>query len=172
MLLGLPTASLLPRKAPFFVSVTPPGDSNCFAFNRNCSCQNSYLSSWLNQYLKKSLSWNSTEGLKGMATSALQWDPATNTLQVYEYKIKYERKDVILPHSKPPPKPNIEAFESNNCSLRPQCGLRSDVRLFKRLQVLNIFNFNWFANVLVVGTVYLLVLACTCLYLLVLTSTY
>ena len=89
---GLPTASLLPRKAPFFVSVTPPGDSNCFAFNRNCSCQNSYLSSWLNQHLKNSLSWNSTEGLKGMATSALQWDPATNTQQVYENKIKYERK--------------------------------------------------------------------------------
>ena len=99
-----------------------------------------------------------------MATSALQWDPATNTLQVFEYKIKYERKDVILPHSKPQPKPNIEAFESNNCSLRPQCGLRSDVRLFKRLQVLNIFNFNCFPiNVLVVTYVgimlYLLVLA-------------
>ena len=94
-----------------------------------------------------------------MATSALQWDPATNTLQVYEYKIKYERKDVILPHSKPPPKPNIEAFESNNCSLRPQCGLRSNLRLFKRLQV-NSFYFNRFAiDVLVVGTMlYLLVL--------------
>ena len=27
-----------------------------------------------------------------MATSAPQWDPATNTLQVYKYQIKYERK--------------------------------------------------------------------------------